>query len=616
MLLLLLFYVGEERFMLKSKMLTKTICVCLIAVLLGTACVGACLASSYPSGDFIPTDVLPDSLIPYFEDAIANDSDSDVFICHVDGYVALYFIPSTCEVCISSQTGKLGFSEVADIYGWYVYTGTSNPPVVALTSQLPSNSQGTFTEFGEVYYCTSWDRFSTKDFTCFSSNGMIYGGSYVEPNLTVRDTRFLEVVPQTLYNADYLVVTADTDVFAHVSSLTVYYTDTTGSKFYVFESYQYLNSFYDNPYSSFKVNVSNIPTVGAFTLTSAELYTDGAWGSKSVSFSYSYTGSDVGLPSSYTDITYFNNFFESEHLSSIGSAFIGTLYFGVYSDTNTYYLRDNNGYLVENFDVKYIALPNFLWDVTGSDSANWDFEEYYELFEMFDVVILGLGETAFDEIYGSGSYYTLNAGWNTGTWGVSAIINRIEKYTPVYHSTLQSLFESNPNDFVWSAYANDIGFIVTRNYLLKKVFYSLGDVDSRLLDFESKLLSENGVLSSIEEKMILGLSQNNSGWNIAIDGIGRLNAFFDNLLVSGWLDKVTGSLEDIKSLLSTSADDFGTLLGPFKAIYDFFKGGLDTGLLWMDDFIGIGQKAFSEEVPLLPTLSPTIPLIPTISIGG
>ena len=401
----------------------------------------------------------------------------------------------------------------------------------------------------------------------------------------------------------------------HGSLFTVNYTDTQGSYSYGFQPYQYIDfSAYSDvntheTYSTFKVNISSIPTSGAFTLTGATLDTATVWGSKSVTFAYSYGGDGISLPSNYTDVTYFNNFYESDYSGSIGATFLGTLYFGVYDNGTAFYLRDSEDYLVQNFDVKFIALPNYLWSTTGTDLRQWNLEEYYELFEMYDVVILGLGENAFDELYGVGKY----SAWSQLT--VSQVINLIEKTTPEYKSCPLDLLESNLSDFDFSFYWSNIGFIVTRNYLLKRTFYALGDVDSRLLDFESKLLGEDGSLSALENKLILSLTQDNTFYNKMEDFWVNFTAFYNNLLVEDWFNKVSGYLSDIKNALLNTFEPLTDLSEPFLSIYKFFTGVLTDMVDLLPDFQSYSNKVVNPDVPMFPTPVPTVPLIPTLGGG-
>lgn len=431
-------------------------------------------------------------------------------------------------------------------------------------------------------------------------------------NMTYKDTRFLSIEPFRHFESDYLSVSTDADVESHGSLLTVYYTDSQGSFSYGFQPYQYLDlRTVDDDYYNFKVNISSIPSTGQYTITGAELASATSWGTKGVTLDLTYSGTDISLPSNYTNITYFTNFVESQNNSSIGATFKSNLYFGVYDNGQGFYLRDGEDYLVQNFDVKFIALPDFLWNPNGSDVANWDLEEYYEIFESYDVVILGLGQFAFDELYGVGLYLNLYNNFVT----VSAVLNQIEKWTPEYVSTPKELFDEHIQDFEWSNYWSNIGFIVTRNYLLKKIFYVMGDTSDILLDFESKLLSETGSLASIESKLVLMLGHDNDFYNDAVDFFQSVKAFNDNLTLIDFYNRVLDILDAIKSKLSTTFEPLTDIPEPFLTIYKFFTGVLTDMVDLLPDFQAYANKAVNPDVPMFPTPVPTVPLIPTLGGG-
>ena len=614
--------------MLKSrKKIKRVLAVCLICSIMLTALCGVSFAFSVPT-ETKSIDYFVDSLI--VESYSSMDSLNEA-LSHLtpDSSVALswYADSSRSTLClvlsdhglIELYNGSWGCSD-SDATMYYGYFDTYN----SASSQSAEVGSQVMNTHGDIdfYLCPLYGTFYLYDVYSlyFTNTFWIDSSTYYPANLeygSYVDTRVFDVTQRSMFDSDYLQVTLNADIVDVTSLLTVSYSDEMGSYSYGYQPYEYIDvSGYSDvntheTYTTFKVNVSSIPAYGSFTITGAELSTATLWGSKSVSLNFQYNGRDISLPNNYTDITYFNQFFNSEHNSSIGATFLGNLYFGVYDNGQGFYLRDSSDYLVENFDVKFIALPDFLWNTTGSDSANWALEEYYELFEQYDVVILGLGLSAFDELYGAGTYATLYI----NGWTVGSTINKIEKLTPDYVSTPKDLFDAHIQDFDWSNYYSNIGFIVTRNYLLKKTFYAMGDVDSRLLDFETKLLGENGSLSAIQDKLVTGLTNDNIFQNKVIDFMTDTTAFFNNLRVTKWFETVLERLDEIKGSLLNTFEPLEDLTEPFLSIYNFFTGVLTDMVDLLPDFQSYANKAVNPEVPMFPTPVPTVPLIPTLGGG-
>lgn len=444
---------------------------------------------------------------------------------------------------------------------------------------------------------------------CWCSNNLNNGYS-ANLYLPESDTRTFEVFQETYAGVDYLRVVVDFDIYGgHNCFLTLTYSDAQGSGYeYTYLRSQFVRNEYDNPYSEFHVPVSSLPTYGNFTITGATFTTASLWGTKSKLLNYSYAGDDIPLGDNYNTIISYNTFETLYGSSVISGNVIGTLYVGTESVNNRVIWKDSEDVFNCNYRLRIVAFPDFMWNAgigsTSITELQISLEEYYKMFEQCDVVLYGLNEDCFDDIYYDGFYDSLDDIWNQG----SALIDYFEK---VFEEppTARNLYPDE-SEYNIDYYDTAIGIITTRNYLLKRIHYSLGDTDSRLLEFENKLLnSNNGVLTNIQNQFILSYEQDNDFYNKAYDSLRNVETIMTGLQFEDFFNGIIDKLTAIENALNFTFD-WESIPIPFKPIWQFFVKSFTLLSDYKADFESFSDALLDDDVPLLPTVTPDTPIIP------
>lgn len=446
--------------------------------------------------------------------------------------------------------------------------------------------------------------------------GTLWSTSDIDSNFTnlfYRDSRYFTVTTSTYNDSPYLVVTADVDIENITSMLTVYYTDSLGSYSYTYADYQYVGKLFDNPYSEFKVNVLTLPTDGDFVITGAKLTTSSlTWGEKEISLNYHFDGQNMPTPT--YDITYFNNYPPSDGDSPISVSYNDSLEY--LSLSGVYYLRDGQANFVVPFDCNFIAIYWEYWNDYGPSLAVPD-NYLYMLFEEYDVIIVGVESQMFDYIYGSGASSGIDPSWNS--W--IRYYDYMCRLTPTCKS-IGTVAESYYAEMTSVFTQSECGIIFTRSYLLKKIWASMGDVDSRLLDLEYKLMNqESGVLTNIQLLLASNLDQNHTFFDKALDFFNSVNAHFNELRFLNFYENVLVYLRDIRDFLTGGIFEtlppyvtgLGDIVEPFKSIFLFFKGVADETVSYLPDFQDYTRRMIDVNYPLFPTPIPTPIPIPYIT---
>lgn len=452
--------------------------------------------------------------------------------------------------------------------------------------------------------------FNYGDTWCSDSFGNYSANLYLPDS----DTRTFEVFQETFAGVDYLRVVVDFDIYGgHNCFLTLTYSDAQGSGYeYTYLRSQFVRNEYDNPYSEFHVPVSSLPAYGNFTISGATFTTASLWGTKSKLLNFSYSGDDIPLVDNYNTVISYNTFETLYGSSVISGNVIGTLYVGEESVNNWDIWKDSEDIFNCNYRLRIVAFPDFMWNAglgyTGVTEINISLEEYYKMFEECDVVLYGLDEDTFDWIYYDGFYDDLNDIWENPV----QTINWFEKVfqEPV---TARNLYPDE-DDYNIDYFDSAVGFITTRNYLLKRVHYSLGDVDSRLLEFENKLLnSSNGVLTNIQNQFILGYEQDNDFYNKVYDSLHNVETIMNGLQFEDFFNGILSKLTSIENALNFTFD-WETIPIPFKPIWQFFVKSFTLLSDYKTDFEQLSDALLDDDVPLLPTVTPDTPIIPLPSL--
>ena len=494
-----------------------------------------------------------------------------------------------------------------DVTGMYFWSSTQ------YNDGQPYNNNLAYGGTYQGYYMYSMAYMGTVNLPMFRY-GTLWSTNAIDgnlANLVYRDSRYFTVTTSNYNDTPYLVVTADVDIENVTSMLTVYYTDSMGSYSYTYADYQYVGKLFDNPYSEFKVNVLTLPTDGDFVITGAKLTTSSlTWGEKEITLNYHFDGQN--MPNPTYDITYFNNYPPSDGDVPISASYFDTLEYLRYQGVD--YIRDGQGNFVCPFDCNFICIVSDQWNANSNHFVHIPDAGFYQLFEQYDVIMVGVNGSMMEYIYGPNVMIDTQ-------WSWAQYLAYIESLTPNC-KTIGTVAESYYADMTNVYSQNNVGFIFTRSYLLKRLWASMGDVDERLLDLEYRLFNqESGVLTNIQLLIASNLEQNHLFFDKALDFFNSVNAQYNELRLMNFYQGVLDFLRDIRDALTEGISetlppyitDLEDIVEPFKSIFLFFKGVAAETISYLPDFTDYSRRMIDVNYPFLPTPLPTSVPIPDIT---
>lgn len=508
--------------------------------------------------------------------------------------------------------------------GEYVHDGTPyfsiNPDSIVYSSVWSVLSQG-------QVYC-NWE--------------MYYGSSNLEVNLVGApdphpDQRTLSASKVYLTDNYYLQVEAYPTRASDFGYVTLTYYDTLGTFTKTLgrsDGIRVSESGEDavNSFVTLTIN-PNLVSQYKFTVTSVEYVSSGDFGDKSVSeLDLIFNEDPFPMPSGWDSISSYSTYNTYSSIGVVGGG-IATFDIGyLNNDPSLLSWRESSGKVHQPFRLNWIALPDFLWDYGFFQFANFNIEELYQLFETYDVVILGVGMATFNDLYPDhvdpagvkDNYDFVKSGWMS--FGVDYAISIIDGFESPYRSCNRS----DSDDPFTVTRSSQCGFIWTRSFLLKQVSWYCGDTSERLLELESRLVDENdGALTSIQEKLNYLYEDNNGFINDCLHSLSDISYALNNLDV-GALGDISLKLDRIIDYLDFDIDiDVTKLARPWSDIFLFAKKMFDDSAPMWDSISSSASILYdglpvsnqydveslpdiSGPIPLFPTIAP-VPVIPTLS---
>lgn len=365
-----------------------------------------------------------------------------------------------------------------------------------------------------------------------------------------------------------------------------------------------------------------------FTLTQCTYWSSSSWGTKTIDVDLIfYEGERYPLSTNWNNIYYVTEFAESQDNGSVVYG-LTTLYLS-YQYEGVYYYYDYEWSSCQPFTIKVLFMPAFM-NNPSSISANIDW--LYQIYEQYDLIFFGLDESTFNLIfsqYNNFNYNSLNLLWQVNE---EDAIESLTKREPKYINSNKSV----KNELSAQYYQSDVGVIYTRSFLLKRISSSLGDIDDRLLEFETGLIGEDGALVSVQTKLNNIYKGQNDFFNGINDFVLKWDYWLDNYDVSDKLDSIVSRLDSILTFLEGDLSiDLDGLEHPWIDFYNFIKRAFDGAQRYLGNFtssasaildgsdmtkLPVPSISVEPALPFNPSLSPIpypsfIP-IPTLSGGG
>ena len=365
-----------------------------------------------------------------------------------------------------------------------------------------------------------------------------------------------------------------------------------------------------------------------FSLTQVTFWSGGSWGTKTIDVDLSfYEGERYPLATNWNNIYYVTEFAESQDNGSVVYG-LTTLYLS-YQYEGMFYYYDYEWSSCQPFTIKVLFMPDFMNNPFGSNNIDW----LYQIYEQYDLIFFGINESTFNVIFSSyAPNFTYDNLYNIWFQSEEDAIETLTKREPRFINSNKSV----KNDLSAQYYQADVGVIYTRSFLLKRMCSSLGDLDDRLLEFETGLIGQDGVLSGIQMKLNNIYKGQNDFFNGINDFVLKWDYWLDNYDVSDKLDSIVFRLDSILTFLEGDLSiDLDGLEHPWIDFYNFIKRVFDgaqrylgnftssaTAILDGSDMTRLPVPSISVEpaLPFNPTLTP-IPIpsfipVPTLSGGG
>lgn len=564
---------------------------------------------------------------------------------------------------------------------WYMYLWMTKGNIIvhdgSFYSDVP-NDNFYQTSWGAFNVGTNWASYGVNSTDYYILNGVVYYKCYMALARVGFNSTSSSFYSSSVFSDDSLTRQPNLDISAYLPDLRTLYcelsyldSDTYGELPYIYvstsDTVDYLNSYcyfeytdargpgqtvtvlsdqYINPhivdedYSAWIFSPSLISAYDC-TLTSLTYYS-ADYGQKTIELNI-----DIIYGEAYPEVQdwnyfyYFTTYMESQDNDNIVYSY-STLYLS-YPYNSTYYYYDFEHSVLQPFTIKVLLMPDYMVGSIWGDLMNLgssDMSLFYQIYEQFDLILTNVNQSTFDAFYGQqGIYDSIYTDWNRdqkeGLRDLFALV-------PTYINANENVF----SNLSASMYQTDVGFIYTRSFLMKRIITNLGDIDDRLLEFETRLVDEDGVLYGIQSKLNNLYKQDNEFYNDMARFVRRWDYWLDeNVLgvISSKLDSILTRLNDILNSIGNvdvpvDLEDLGAYR-PLKAIYDFVYSlygwtsdhigfmlasfnGLRTGYIGEVSGTPIPLMPYPSDVPALPTINVTpipVPVIPTyvpIESGG
>lgn len=497
---------------------------------------------------------------------------------------------------------ELIFVPVGNNVTWGIYSRTPNDVINYCSYSFSSGGSlqsyycgGTATTIpgfsGEWYRCsdnTLLNRFTNLDgdFYC-NANFYIYGSDFlVSENLNVTaylpDPHYFEAN----FNGQLIYIDVNFDPHVYSSFVTVWGYNEFGSTPYIYSSSEY-NFIIDDEVPEvqdtwrFYLDVDAIKS--AYVGTDFHIASISCMGwsdafEKTLSVDWNF--SSVVTPGNYNppnDVSYYYTTFYNEtynYSEQNGNVVsFGNVDICLYSNqTLDRVFWDKQKTLITPYKYSYVFLPVLLIG-----------DSYYRLLDElcleFDVVICNCPDAVFDAMYGSGAA----AEFRNLTTTNSFILWFTTKFR--FYDIIPYSFFNNLPDLNYTSY--DCTALYTDSFYFKSLSYLFGDNNERLLEFETRILGEDGAFQELLKSLktmykndydyYTGMLTYMSKVNYIVQQVADFH-YFENVL------KYLKTLSEKDFTIDLPEFDFTTVLGKY----------LDSNLSNLTDFI-------SHSVSDLPT---------------
>ena len=509
----------------------------------------------------------PDQFVIIYSRQNASDPMSELFfiyVCQAD--LAVYFSYSNQNVAINGHSGFQG--KILDKYG----------NIGNITNQVPGNNSQ-FVDGVQYWFFDGLNNNSNyiKQFYCSIPFKSDQGDKAANLDLT-------ELLPPPyIFNADLdntgEVIICEVNFNPHVYSsfVTVWGYNEYCSILYIYSSdeYNYLIEDEEGEPATyfFYLDVGAITSAylgSEYHIASISCFgwEDGTEITNSVDWNFT----DEKTPGDYSppdDTFYYNTYYnESYHYSSQNgaAASFGFIKMNLSTDPSKPCFWDSEQTLVQPYRYSFVAIPNYIAHPAYISLFGHFLDSVLpSLCLSYDVVLTFVEPDVFQAIYGVSNvyFYDYMDFTNEDTFAHS-LSSFYGSYPPLINP-LEWSYRSNPPTS--SLRPGVSGCYYTNSFFSKSLLYLLGDSNERLLEFESRLVGQDGafqvLLSSLKD-----MYDNDYGYYTKmLTYMSKLDYLVRVVSDLDYFNKVLNYLEQISSKdfeIELPEFDFSTVLGKYS----------------------------------------------------
>lgn len=533
----------------------------------------------------------PDGNIMVYKDMRSPQYNSNIWIWYIPADISIYVEPSTGYIYANGKYGMAG------IYQWWIGSGETG--INNMTNQFPGNTAVSID--GVTYYRFNGinQSYNNPDGEFYFSADFLDTGGGVSANLDISSYLPSPYIFSAWLTEDkqYIGVSVNFNVDVWDSLITVWGYDEFGPTPYTFSRSDYRQVYFDledTIVSTFYLDISAIFShyLGQdFTISSLSCL---GWDDAHEEFlTVNWELSSVQYPTDYNppDNTYYYSTFINENYSynNQNGTYVSFGYSRLYYDAD--YFWDVEYTLIQPYKYSILFFPASYDPVIRGYT-----EDLLEIFPTLvlnvDVIVLDVPETCFDALYGAGAF---RSWWD---------LNQYFGSTSSFSRQLGEWYASHPLQLEAQPFGEVIGqpisynpfpcgIFYTDSFFFKSLSYLLGDSNDRLLEFETRLLGEDGAWQVLMDGLKSMYDDNHEYFGDALSYMRSLTYFTDLLLRNDYFDKylnhlssIDDKLDDIRrALTGASEEDFDNdLTSPWLDFYRYFKSLFTRSLPLLSNF--------------------------------
>lgn len=506
-----------------------------------------------------------------------QDPNGNLWICIVPrgSYTTYYLCWFAADVSIYCNdsgnyiyaTSKMGFD------GVYYHSDNTSVLTDFNEAMYPNNNNDT-TVNNIKYYRFNFSAYNSSTFYC--SSDFIDNGGDVSANLDL--STFLP--PEIIFdvwltqNNDLIGVTVDFDVATHYNFITLWGYDEFGPTPITYSTNEYRQIHYDM--------TDRLLTTFYLPIEKIFMYTQGStfhvssiscvgWNEnteeQTISLNWDLTNTPGIEYDSPSNTYYYDTFYNESYNynSDNGAAYAyGHVALTFSTDIHAPVFWDTEETLIQPYAYSFIAIP-----ILGSTRQKF-FDEnpsiLYSLLHSYDVIIVDCSETAFNQFYGNGAFSNFNS--NVSDWNAESFILGFNEWysnhsTPDIHPLPYNLINNKPTHT--STYL--AGVFYSHSFYQKSMLYLLGDSNERLLEFETRILGEDGFAQELFKSLKQIYDLQYTSFSDSITYLKKIQYFTNQVIVNDYFGKmVTGiisldaSINQLESSFSSSLTSTNGLL--------------------------------------------------------